>query len=289
MSLRNGASSSARRARKSEPGPAEQGAGSARRGTAPLAAGVRTTDPASGRYTGLSGGIRREKPSHLPAPRLRGLRQPIRPPDGPSMYPMTCEPASGAVKQASARRAWSHQPPLGVVRRVRSCWRRGVSAKGPSQRLAYLSSVRSSSAEEGIPLFRGITGRAERSGVVPAPTRGWAVAAALEDRNAEYEFSPHFGPQQLQQVRESLAGLRPGGRTERGSQRGTCRVDGEREMIAGSGHHGWLPGRAAEVAPAIVMGTAMRRRPQPLGRRGACMSPPVRRALPRPARGGSPT
>ena len=26
-------------------------------------------------------------------------------------------------------------------------------------------------------------------------------------------------------------------------------------MIASSGHHGWLPGRAAEVAPAIVMGT----------------------------------
>ena len=107
------------------------------------------------------------------------------------------------------------------------------------------------------------------------------MAAALEDRNAEYEFSPHSGPQQLQQVRESLAGLRPGGRAERGNQRGTCRVDGERvTTVASSGHDGWLPGRAAEVAPAIVMGMAMRRRPQPLGPRGACTSPPVRRALP---------
>jgi hypothetical protein len=52
----------------------------------------------------------------------------------PSMYPMTREPAPGAAKQASARRAWSHQPPLKGRPPCPVLLAARVSAKGPAVR-----------------------------------------------------------------------------------------------------------------------------------------------------------
>ena len=58
---------------------------------------------------------------------------PIRLPDGPSMYPMTREPALGRLSRQARGGLGATNLPLRVVRPASGlCWRRGVSANGPA-------------------------------------------------------------------------------------------------------------------------------------------------------------